>query len=113
MIARHIEYHRNTALFAFGEQFFKVPHRAVIGVDVVIIVDIVTVIRLRRINRQKPNTRDTEVVRRCVVTVIQIIEFFDNAGKVADSVAVRIGKGAHEKTVVHAFRRLIRQAYDR
>lgn len=64
----------NTASVCFGEESFEIVHRAVVGIDRVIIGDIIAVIRRRRVNRHQPDSGDAEIGMCVWISIIQIIQ---------------------------------------
>src|SRR5438093_8153490 len=69
-------------------QAAEVVERAVLGVDAVVVGDVVAVIFLRRwIERREPESVDAKRS--------QVVESGRDPGQVADSVVVRVGKAAH------------------
>jgi hypothetical protein len=69
----------------FQHEAAKVRHRAEIGIDVVIVRNVIAVVSSgRRIERQEPQRRDTEI--------LQIIQLFRQSGEIADAVAVAVEK---------------------
>ncbi len=84
------------AAVRFAQEHFEVFQRAVVEMNVGVIGDIVAIVaQRRRIERQEPERRDTQV--------LQIIELFRKADEIADAVAVAVAKSAHMGFVNHRF----------
>ena len=72
-------------LFGFGDQGIHIRQRTVIGVNIAVIADIIAVIPVGRgINRRKPQSTYPKL--------LQIIQPGDDAGQVADPIAVGVAK---------------------
>ena len=75
-----------------GEKGLKILHRAVAGMDVHVIGDVVAVVAQRRgKKRQQPQAGDAQV--------LQIIELLNQAREIADAVVVAVGESAHVQLV--------------
>ena len=69
------------------EKALEIVEVAVDRIDGAVVGDVVAVVaQRRRIERQQPEGGDAEV--------LQVVELFDQAGKVADAVAVAVHEGA-------------------
>ncbi len=80
------------AAMGLVEQTLEVVEGAVDGVDAGIVGDVVAVVaQRRRVERQQPEGRDAQV--------LQVIELLDNAGEIADAVAVAVAEGADVQLV--------------
>ncbi len=76
-----------TAAVRFFETMLEIVEVAVDRIDRAIVGDVVTVVAQRRwIKRQQPQSGNAEV--------LEVVELFDQAGKVADAVAVAVHEGA-------------------
>jgi hypothetical protein len=76
---------------------------AIIGVDIVIIGDIVAVIGGRRVDRHQPERIDAEVARGSGVAVVEVIQFLDDAIEVANAITIAVIKAAHENLIKDGF----------
>src|SRR5260370_13121544 len=75
------------ALFAFGDETIEIRERAVHGIDIFVVGDVVAEIDLRgREARRNPDGVDAEV--------FEVIEFRGDALEVADAVVVAVGEAA-------------------
>ncbi len=88
------------ALVTRLDKILKVVDRAVLVVDAVVIGHVVLVIRRRGVYRHHPDTVDSEIGRRLVVAVVEIIEVVDKPAYIAYTVAVAVGKTADKDLVV-------------
>ena len=110
MVAGHVQDDGNSPLFTFLYQALEVCHGAVVGVNIVVVVHIIAVVGLGGVNRQQPDTGNAQVACSAVITVIQIIQLCRDPVKVADTVSVRVGKGADKNAVIHALLGAFRSA---
>ena len=70
-----------SARVGFAEKHLEIAQRAVGGMDVGVVGDVVAVVLpWRGAKRQQPERRDAEI--------LQVIEFFGEAGEIAHAVAV-------------------------
>lgn len=92
----------DAALIALFDEPLEVLHRAVFGVDGVIVFDVVLVEGARGHDGQQPHPRDAEVVVRRRVAVVEIVELLDEPVDVAHAVAVRIGERIDEHGIPRA-----------
>ena len=82
----------HVALVGGGEEALEVVDGAVAGVDLGVVGDVVAVVaEWRGVERQKPEAGDAEV--------LEIVEARDEAGEVADAVAVGVLEGADVELV--------------
>ena len=85
VIYHQIHHDGHAALFALGDQALHVLHGAEAGVDIVIVGNIIPLIRHRRtVHRRKPENFHTQL--------LQLVQLADDAGDIADPVAVGIAK---------------------
>ena len=85
VIYHQIHHDGHAAPFALGDQAIHVLHGAEAGVDVVIVGNIIALIRHRRtVHRRKPENFHTQR--------LQLVQLADDAGDIADPVAVGIAK---------------------
>ncbi len=84
----------NAAAVGGAQQLFKVTQSVVDRVDGVVVGDIITVVPLwRGVEREEPERRDPEL--------LQVIEFTDQAAKIADAIGIGIGKSLDMQLVDH------------
>lgn len=96
MVDHKIQHHPDAAFVQFCEQRIEVVHAAEDWVDGTVIGHIVAEIEHRRcINRREPDGIDAELS--------EIVDFFADAGEVADAVAIRIFETARVDLVDHRF----------
>ena len=82
----------HAALVRGGDEVLHVGHRAVLGMDVAVVGDVVAVVAPRRgIERQQPDRVDAEIG--------DVVELGDQAGEVADAVVVGIEERLHVQLV--------------
>jgi hypothetical protein len=80
--------HANPSFVSFSQEFFKIAKGSIIGVDVEIVRDVISVVSQGgRIEGQKPDGRDTQILK--------IIELLRHPTEVADTVSVVILEGLH------------------
>ncbi len=79
--------HAQAAPVRFAQENFEIFERAVVRMNLGVARDVVTVVpQRRRIERQKPERRDAEIV--------QIVELFREPFEIADAVGVAVGERA-------------------
>ncbi len=86
MVEDHVEHDVNAAFSGLIAEALEIGHAAVGGVNSAVISDIVAVVALRR----RVDGVEPEVVH---AESVQVVEFADDAGQVADAVAVRVAVG--------------------
>jgi hypothetical protein len=80
----------------FRDQAVEVCQRAVVGVDVAVVGDVVAPVGVRRrVDRVQPDAVDAEPR--------EVVELVDQAGEIADAVAVRVGERADVDVIQDAF----------
>ena len=77
----------------------KVGERTVVGLDALVVGDVVAVVAGRGKDGHQPERVDAEVRGGDRVAIVQVVELRSQALEVADAVAVRVGKAAHEDLV--------------
>ena len=92
VIDDQLDHHLHVALVSGVEECLEIVQRSVGGIDIGVVGDVVAVIAQRRGEEwQKPDAGNAEV--------LQIVEPREQAGKIADAVAVRVGEGANVELV--------------
>ena len=86
----------------FRKQLFEILHRAISGVDFVIIRHIIFMICGRRIYRHQPDTVTAEIRIRRIVPVVDIIEPRDQPLQISDSVPVAVIIRINENFIICA-----------
>jgi len=83
VIQDHVDDEPDPAFARLFDELFRVFHRSEIGVDRLVIRNVVPVIVIgRRIKRADPD--------RAAAEFLHVIEFFDDPGEIANAVAVRV-----------------------
>ena len=86
VIDDQLDHHLHAALVGGIKKAAEVVERAVAGMDVDVIGDVVAVVpQRRREKRQQPEAGDAEI--------LQIVELCDQPGKIADAVVVAVAEG--------------------
>ena len=94
VIHHEIDEHADAALLGPVRELDEIAERAVAGIDVVIIGDVIAVVALGRgLERHQPEGRDAEAV--------QVIQAAHQPLEVADAVAIGIHVGADRQAVDH------------
>ena len=92
VINDQLDHDLHVALMGGVEKGSEVSQGAVRGIDVDVVRDVVTVIsKRRRKERKKPDAGDAEL--------LEIVQMRQEAWKVADAIAVRVGEGTHVQFV--------------
>ena len=85
MIDNQLSDHAQPAFVRFGQKRAEIVKRSVVRINVVVIGDVVAVIaQWRRIKRQEPDRGNPEF--------LEIIQFLDQAAKIANPIAVAVVK---------------------
>jgi hypothetical protein len=92
VVDHEIDHHSQAALMAGMRKLGEVAERAVAGVDVVVVRDVVAGIKAgRRLERHQPDSGNAEA--------LQIIKAADKALEVADAVAVCVHERADREAI--------------
>jgi len=83
MVQHHIEYHADIPFTRLGDQSIEVRQCAVLGIDGLIVGDVITEVDLRR----RVHGRDPDSIHAEVLEVVQALR---DAVQIADAVAVRV-----------------------
>ena len=85
VIQHHVQHQVHSPLFRFLHQLFKISHGPVAGIDALIIRYVIPIVILRGIEKgSQPQVINTQL--------FQIIQMFDHASQVAESVPIGILK---------------------
>ena|SRR5689334_7323912 len=92
MIDHEIDEHANATLLGAMSEFYEVTHRSISWIDAIVVGDVVTIVAMRGdLKRHQPDGRHSEPM--------QIIQSPQQAGEVADAVAVGIHECPNRQTV--------------
>ena len=81
----------DVALLALGHQCFEIRHGAVLGIDLVVVPDVVLVVALAGVDGHEPDAVDAQL--------LQIIQLGDDALQITDAIAVGVAEGIDEDLV--------------
>ncbi len=85
MVEHHVEHDVDAPFASFFDKIFEVFHRAVAGIELPVIGNIISIVPLRgNDHRIKPDIIDSQLV--------QIIQVFDHTAYISPAIMVRILK---------------------
>ena len=102
VVQDQVHHHVDTSLVRSRHQGAEVVGGAIVGLDGLVVRDVVAVIAGRLGDGHQPQGRHAEIVRGRRITVVQVVQPLRQTAQVADAVAIRIGEAAHEHLVEDA-----------
>jgi len=99
VVEHQVDDHADAALVGLVEQAPQVVVGAVLGVDGVIVGDVIAVVTGRGHDGHQPETGDAQIAGRGGVAIVKIVQPRDQARQVADAVAIAVVIAAHEQLV--------------
>ena len=94
MIDDKVDDHTNPAFVAGFHQILKILQCAIIRVHRLVIGHIIAMIRGRRKDRHQPNPADPKVSVGVGITIIEIVELFNDSAEVTNAIPIAILKRA-------------------
>src|SRR6266849_8947976 len=92
----------NPSSVRFLDEVPEILVAAVVGIDVVIVDDVVPVIARGLVDRHQPDAIRAETGSAGRLSIVDVIETRNESAQISNAVAVGIGKGANEHFVAHA-----------